>query len=149
MERLNVIRAHDVMGYSPDGAEGKYVSRMLIDGESVGSTNLVLNHFTLYPGQRTYRGSHPIPFEEVYYILSGTGVLTYGADGAESYDVAAHIVAYIPAGMDHQLDNTGDTPLEMLTMMPFHPDPGANPLYDARKHAWGTSFKLVHPGDAV
>ena len=71
MDKLKVINAYDVEGYSPPGAEGKYMSRLLIDGESVGSNNLTLNHFTLYPGESTYLGSHPAPYEEVYYILSG------------------------------------------------------------------------------
>ena len=143
VDKLKVIHVHDVMGYSPPGAAGKYVSRLLIDEESVGSKNLVLNHFTLYPGQSTYLGSHPGPYEEVYYILSGVGVLLLGGPDGDRYPVSSHTVAYIPSGMPHQLTNVGVEPLEMLTMMPFHPEPGANPLYDERKREWGTSFRQV------
>jgi quercetin dioxygenase-like cupin family protein len=51
------------------------------------------------------------------------------------------MTAFIPAGTVHELVNTGDGALEMLTMMPFHPVPGVNSVYDARKKEWGTSFK--------
>ncbi|MHB9038218.1 MAG: cupin domain-containing protein [Armatimonadota bacterium] len=143
MKKSKVINTYDVVGYSPAGAERKYLSRLLIDGESVGSTNLVLNHFTLYPGESTYMGSHPGPYEEVYYILNGTGTLTLGDPDGDQYDVCPHTVAYIPCCTKHRITNVGDEPLEMLTMMPFHPEPGANELYDARKQEWGTSFKQV------
>jgi len=147
MDTIRVMNAYDVMGYSPPDTAGKYMSRLLIDGESVGSKNLVLNHFTLYPGESTYLGSHPAPFEEVYYVLHGVGVLLLGGAEGQRYAVGPHTVAYIPSGMLHQITNTGEKPLEMLTMMPFHPEPGANSLYDARKREWGTSFRLV--GNAV
>jgi len=145
MDKPRVIRAHEVVGYSAPGDEEKYVSRLLVDGESVGSNNLVLNHFTLYPGESTYVGVHPDPCEEVYYILSGKGVLTLGGPNGEQYEVCKHTVAYIPWGTKHQITNVGDDPLEMLTIMPFHPQPGANTLYDARKRDWGTSFKRTAP----
>ncbi|MBI2844097.1 MAG: cupin domain-containing protein [Armatimonadetes bacterium] len=142
MDKLKVINTYDVEGYSPPGAEGKYMSRLLIDGESVGSNNVVLNHFTLFPGESTYLGSHPAPYEEVYYILGGTGMLLLGGPDGERHDVSAHTVAFIPCGTLHQITNVGDKPLEMLTMMPFHPELGANSLYDERKREWGTSFRL-------
>jgi mannose-6-phosphate isomerase-like protein (cupin superfamily) len=147
MSKARVINVDDVMGYSPPGAARKYVSRLLIDGESVGSHNLVLNHFTLYPGESTYPGSHPAPYEEVYYILHGVGELLLGGPEGDRYSVGPNMVAYIPCEMSHQIRNVGAEPLEMLTMMPFHPKPGANTLYDNRQREWGTSFRLV--GEAV
>jgi mannose-6-phosphate isomerase-like protein (cupin superfamily) len=141
VERQLVIRVRQVVGYSPPGDQGKYMSRMLVDGESVGSKNLVLNHFTLFPGQKTYKGSHPAPYEEVYYILRGKAVLSLGGTDGERYDVGPDTVAYIPCTMEHQLENVGEEPLEMLTMMPLHPEPGVNELYDERKREWGTSFR--------
>ena len=142
-KKLNVINVPSVVGFSPPDAAGKYESRLLIDGESVGSSNLVLNHFTLYPGESTYAGSHPTPYEEVYYILGGVGELVLGGPDGERHRVSSNTVAYIPSGMVHQIANVGREPLEMLTMMPFHPKPGANTLYDERKRQWGTSFRQV------
>ncbi len=103
MDKRRVIKVAEVMGYSPREAKGKYVSRLLVDGQSVGSSNLVLNHFTLYPGQSTYLGSHPAPYEEVYYILSGVGELLLGDPNGDRYSVSSHTVAYIPGGTPHQM----------------------------------------------
>lgn len=143
MKRPSVIKVEDVASFTPTGAEGKYESRMLVDAESVGSCNLVVNHFTLKPGQKTYLGHHPAPFEEVYYILRGRGVLTLGNVKKRKYEVVPDTIAYIAAMEDHQIENVGSEDLEMLTMMPFQPTPGVNSLYDERKKVWGTSFRLI------
>jgi mannose-6-phosphate isomerase-like protein (cupin superfamily) len=147
MKKPRVINVSDVVGYSPPGDENSYVSRMLIDGQSVGSKNLIVNHFTLLPGHSTYLGRHPAPYEEVYYILAGEGVLVLGSEEAERYEVRPHTIAYISDETDHQLINTGSEPLEMLTLMPFHPTPGANTLYDERIREWGTSFRQIKPDE--
>ena len=145
--KRSVIKVGNVVGFSPAGEEDKYVSRMLVDSESVGSNNLVLNHFTLFPGEKTYSGSHPAPFEEIYYILRGKGILTLdGADG-ERHEVTSDTVAYIACEREHQLENIGEEPLEMITVMPFHSKDGANSLYEDRKKKWGTSFKEIVPSD--
>lgn len=145
--KKSVIRVSNVVGYSPPGQEKKYVSRLLVDAESVGSKNLVLNHFTLFPGEKTYSGSHPSPFEEVYYILRGKGILTLDGVNGERHEMNSDTVAYIASEREHQIENVGDEPLEMITMMPFQPKKGANSLYDARKEEWGTSFKEITTND--
>ena len=147
MEKQRVVRVYDVVGFTPAGAKGKYVSRLLVDGESVGSKNLVVNHFTLRTGQKTYPGQHPSPYEEVYYVLRGRGILTLGGTKkGERYDLNPDTVAYIPCGVEHQIENKGKKALEIITIMPFHPTPGANTLYDERKREWGTSFRLIDQG---
>ena len=146
MQKQVVIQVKDVAGFTPTGGEGKYESRLLVDAESVGSQNLVVNHFTLKPGQKTYPGHHPAPFEEVYYILRGHGILTLGRRVKRKYEVGPDTVAYIAAMEDHQIENVGTEDLEMITMMAKQPAPGVNSLYDERKQKWGTSFRLVAPG---
>lgn len=143
MEKQCVIRVCDVAGFTPIGAEGKYVSRLLVDRESIGSKNLVVNHFTLLAGQKTDSGNHPSPYEEVYYILRGKGILILGGAKGEQHDVGPDTVAYIPCGVEHQIENKGEEVLEIITVMPFHPTPGVNTIYDERKHKWGTSFRLI------
>ena len=143
MANRYVINAKKVMGFSPTGNENNYISRLLIDDQSVGSRNLVMNHFTLLPGKSTSPGSHPSPFEEVYYILRGKGLLTLGGEKGVQYEVTADTAAYIPCDTVHELKNIGEEPLVMLTMMPFLPTPGANGLYDERKKQWGTSYREV------
>ena len=144
MQKQVVMHVKDVASFTPTGGVGKYESRLLVDAESVGSQNLVLNHFTLKPGKKTYFGHHPAPFEEVYYILRGRGILTLGS-AEKKYEVGPDTVAYIAAMEDHQIENVGSEDLEMLTMMPKQPAPGVNSLYDERKQKWGTSFRLVAP----
>jgi mannose-6-phosphate isomerase-like protein (cupin superfamily) len=138
-----VIRAGDVAPFSPQGSERDWCSRLLVDDESVGSKNLVVNLFTLLPGRSTYPGTHPVPYDEVYFILRGHGLLALGDPSAPKHEVGPDTLAFIPAGTVHQLENTGSEPLDMLTMMPHLPVPGVNSVYDARKKEWGTSFKLI------
>ena len=142
MSKKLVFNAKDVVGFSPAGYEDSYVSRLLIDPESVGSQRLVLNFFTLSPGKNTEPGSHPAPFDEIYYILRGRGILYLNAS-RDTYNLESDTVAFIPSGTIHWLLNPGTTDLEMITIMPGPLAEGANPLYDDRKRRWGSSFKLA------
>jgi mannose-6-phosphate isomerase-like protein (cupin superfamily) len=139
--RKLVFRARDVVGFSPRGAEEAYVSRLLIDRESVGSETMVLNHFALRAGKATAPGAHPAPYDEFYYVLSGCGMLYLG-DPPEASMIEPGTYAFIPAGLVHSLRNTGDADLELLTGMPQQLVEGANNLYDERRRTWGTSWKL-------
>jgi quercetin dioxygenase-like cupin family protein len=114
----------------------------LIDVESVGSRQLVVNEFTLKAGRRSYPGSHPCPFDEVYYVLRGRAWLILGADPPMRYRLTPGCIAFIPCGTTHALENTGRADLVLLTMMPRQPAPGVNSLYDARRKDWCTSFRL-------
>lgn len=137
-----VFNVKDVAGYSPPGTEDSYISKLLVDNQSVGSKRMVINHFTLKVGKATPAGSHPEPYDELYYVLRGRARLTLG-DPPETFDLEPGAVAFIPAGTQHALDNIGSEDLELLTAMPAQMVEGANPLYDARLREWGTSFRLV------
>jgi mannose-6-phosphate isomerase-like protein (cupin superfamily) len=142
MSKKLVFKAMDVVGFSPQGYEDSFVSRMLVDQESVGSECLVMNHFILKPGKRTVPGSHPIPFDEIYYILRGQGKLYLGLSN-EPFQINPDSIAFIPAGVIHFLINDSTIDLEMITVMPGPITEGVNILYDERKETWGTSFKLT------
>jgi hypothetical protein len=60
MTRTLVFNAKDVEGFSPPAVRGAFVSRLLVDPDGIGAQSLVMNHFTLRPGQ-TMRpaGSEP------------------------------------------------------------------------------------------
>jgi quercetin dioxygenase-like cupin family protein len=137
-----VFNVMDVAGFSPKGAEDAYVSRMLVDRESVGSNSLTVNHFTLKAGKRTEAGSHPTPFDEFYYVLSGTGWVELGSP-PEVFPVRPGTIAFIPRGTDHALRCDERADLELITVMPEQPVPGANSVYDERLKTWGTSFRMV------
>lgn len=138
-----VFKAKDVEGFSLNGAEDSWESRLLIDKEGMGSDSLVVNHFTLKPGQRTGDAfSHPEPFDEVYYVLTGTGVASLG-DPPQEFDLSPGVVVFIPGGTPHRVVNTGEEDLEILTVMPGPLPEGINPVYDARRQAWGTTYRLA------
>jgi len=135
-----VFSSQEVTPFTPPEAEGAYASRLLIDEESVGSTGFVVNHFTLRPGAETELGQHPTPYDEFYYVLEGEGVVTLGEEG-EEYAIAEDSVVFIPHDTLHALRNSGSVDLELITVMPGRLVEGANPLYDARKQAWGRTFQ--------
>jgi mannose-6-phosphate isomerase-like protein (cupin superfamily) len=143
MSHRLVFNVQQIAGFSPSGAEDVFVSRLLVDKESVGSRYLVVNHFTLKPGKATEAGSHPDPYDELYFVLRGRALLRLG-DPPEVFELERDTVAFIPAGTIHALENTGTQDLEILTVMPQQLAEGANPLYDARLREWGTSFRLLN-----
>ena len=141
MGKRLVIKPKDVLPFSPQGAENSFESRLLVDRESVGSGSLVANHFTLKPGKSTEGASHPAPYDELYCVLKGTGVVRLG-EAEETFELEPNTVVFIPGGTMHSLENNGSENLELLTVMPRQMVEGANSLYDERLRTWGTSFKL-------
>jgi mannose-6-phosphate isomerase-like protein (cupin superfamily) len=139
-----VFNAKQVVAFSPAGSEAAFESRLLVDETGVGSQALAVNHFTLKPGHSTGAGSHPHPYDEVYYVLRGAGTVRLG-DPAEHFAIAPDTVVFIPGGTIHSLTNPGPADLELITMMPHEMRPGINTLYDERLQTWGTGFKLVKP----
>jgi mannose-6-phosphate isomerase-like protein (cupin superfamily) len=140
-----VFNVRDVVGFSPAHYEDAFVSRMLVDQESVGSERLVMNYFVLMPGKGTDPGSHPKPFDEIYYILRGQGIL-YLNESHDPHNLTPDTVSFIPGGTVHFVVNTGTVDLEMITVMPGPLIEGVNTLYDERKKRWGTSFKFMEQG---
>ena len=139
-----VFHAKDVVPFSPAGSEAAFESRLLVDETGVGSRALAVNHFTLKPGHSTGAGSHPRPYDEVYYVLRGSGSVRLG-EPAEHFELVPDMVVFIPGGTVHALTNTGQADLEIITMMPHEMRPGINSLYDERLRAWGTGFRLAKP----
>ena len=144
MTKQRVVRTDEVMPFSPAGTDGKYKSRLLIDSEGAGSERLMLNHVTMAPGTSSGEaGSHPIPYDETYYILRGQGRVDFG-EGEESYVVAPGTAVFIAAGTKHKITNLGTDDLTFLTMWPLQPtEEGVNGVFDERKRAWGTTFRKV------
>ena len=104
-----------------------------------------MNYFSLKPGKSTDPGSHPKPFDEIYYILRGQGILYLNVTH-DPYDLIPNTVSFIPGGTIHSVMNTGLVDLEMITVMPGPLIEGVNTLYDERKKRWGSSFKFVEKG---
>ncbi len=66
----------------------------------------------LEPGQSIQPHYHP-GFEEIYYILSGYGVMTIDE---EQKEISRGDVVYIPSLAQHTLMNTGNVPLRFITV---------------------------------
>ena len=59
----------------------------------------------------------------------------------EESDVESGTVAFVPCGVMHSLQITGDEDLAMLTGMAHQLVEGANPIYDERHKARGGGHK--------
>lgn len=108
IERANDIAAKDV---EMDGAE-KVKMRMLV-GPDDQAPNFFMRQFTLEPGGHTPKHEHD--WEHECYILSGSGtVLT--PEGPKP--VQAGDCLLVSPGEEHQFQNTGETPLNFLCLVP-------------------------------
>lgn len=83
-------------------AHGGGAAAMLLD-ESVLQGVLFLAHGVLQPGNAIE--AHVDPYEEIYYVLQGQGVMRVGD---EKQRVRRGDAVWIPYGSVHGLENKGD-----------------------------------------
>jgi len=83
-------------------AHGGAVACMLLDSRVLQGI-LFFAHAILKPGKEIE--SHIDPYEEVYYLLQGQGVMTVGD---EQQKVAAGDAIWLPYGIPHSLENDGN-----------------------------------------
>ena len=86
--------------------------RPLMDRTTSGITQCSLAEETLPPGMAV-RLHHHRKLEEIYYLVSGGGIMTVGD---ESRQVSAGDAIYVPCGNPHSLRNTGDTDIRLLVI---------------------------------
>jgi len=84
--------------------------RPLIDRTSSPITQCSLAEEMLPPG-RSVTPHHHEQIEEVYYVISGRGMMTVGD---ERQEVGPGDAIYIPRGHRHTLSNTGLEPMTLL-----------------------------------
>jgi mannose-6-phosphate isomerase-like protein (cupin superfamily) len=84
-------------------------TRRLAGVAGLPTTGFAMGHSTLDRGGAIPEHRHPN--EEVYVILSGTGLITVSN---EQREVAEDCCVYIPPGAPHFLQNTGDGVLTVL-----------------------------------
>ena len=90
-------------------ADGSMI-RELLNGDNAPLNNQSLAEATLAPGQKTARHFHARA-EEIYFVLSGRGVITIGEQTREVQSGAA---IAIPAGAPHHIENDGAEELRFL-----------------------------------
>lgn len=67
---------------------------------------------SLLPGESIPLHFHP-DYEELYYILSGYGIMTIDD---EKQEISRNDVVYIPQNAAHTLHNTAEVPLRFFTV---------------------------------
>lgn len=83
-------------------AHGGAAACMLLDSRVLKGL-LFFAHAVLKPGKEIE--THVDPYEEVYYLLLGRGVMTVGD---ERQEVTAGDAIWLPCGVPHSLKNDGD-----------------------------------------
>ncbi len=105
-QMLIVNRRDSKILRTPHGSE----IRPLIDRTTSPVTQCSLAEETLPPGKSVTPHHHEV-IEEIYYILSGSGVMTIGDEARE---VGAGDAIYIPRQQRHTLTNTGSAEMNIL-----------------------------------
>ena len=95
IESENVIQTRYI-------AHGGALACMLLDSRVLQGI-LFFAHAILKPGKEIE--AHIDPYEEVYYLLQGQGVMTVGK---EEQRVTAGDATWLPYGIPHSLVNDGD-----------------------------------------
>ncbi|HSE35847.1 MAG TPA: cupin domain-containing protein [Blastocatellia bacterium] len=91
---------------TPHGSE----IRPLIDRTTSAVTQCSLAEEKLPPGC-VVTPHHHREIEEIYYLVSGRGVMTVGD---EMREVSAGDAVYVPRGLRHTLRNTGSEPILLI-----------------------------------
>ena len=92
-----------------DPVQGEVGFRTLFGGPGTTTADFTAGVTELEPGG--WLGHHRHDPSEVYYVLSGQGMVTIEGEG---YAVRAGSAAYIPGDREHGIRNTGDEPLRFF-----------------------------------
>jgi mannose-6-phosphate isomerase-like protein (cupin superfamily) len=92
--------------------DGSILSELLNPGKEKLNIRYSLAHATVRPGQATL--AHRLKSAEVYYILGGTGEMTFGNDRAQ---VSAGQAVYVPPCSVQSIRNTGEEDLVFLCIV--------------------------------
>jgi len=111
---MSVKHASEV-ALEPVGAGEGTHSQVLIGPDE--GPNFALRRFVMTPGGGMPRHTNLVEHEQ--YVLRGQARVGIGD---EVHEVAADDVLYIPAGVPHWYEATGDEPFEFLCAVPNEPD---------------------------
>src|SRR4030095_5344216 len=103
---LMVTRARAAIVNTAHGSE----IRPLIDRTTSGATQCSLAEEMLPVGSAVIPHHHR-EIEEIYYVVSGRGLMTV-AD--ETREVSTGDAVYVPRGCRHTLENTGSEPIKLI-----------------------------------
>ena len=103
-----IIRGSDTVNKSDHGL----VREFGVSGVTSNSQHLSMAFGMVPPGTKSTRHYHP--FETAVYVISGTARAYFGPNDEYGVDVAAGDFIYIPAGMIHSTENTGEAPVQYV-----------------------------------
>lgn len=92
--------------------DGTYLREILHPDHVAADIPYSIAHASVKPGESSQ--PHLLRSSEVYYILSGTGVMVVGDEDAE---VEANSVIYVPPGANQHIRNTGNEALVFLCIV--------------------------------
>jgi mannose-6-phosphate isomerase-like protein (cupin superfamily) len=107
-----VIHANEVKGYWSPPPHHRELKVLLSPAIQDVVTGLSIGMVSLPPGESGDVHSHQEE-QETWYILSGSGRLTVGA---EEVDLGPGTLVVAPPGVEHQIANPGGEPLNALFM---------------------------------
>lgn len=86
-----------------------------VSKESCGSEGLTMSFVRIKPGHRG-RAHYHINAELAQYFIKGKGryIIGYGTDEQEDYEFGPGTFIYVPRGVIHVIENTGDEDIESI-----------------------------------
>jgi quercetin dioxygenase-like cupin family protein len=109
------VRKAEGVPAEPVGA-GRGTVRQVLIGPDEGP-NFAMRRFIMEPGGGMPRHTNTVEHEQ--YVLRGRARIGIGE---ETFEVAPGDVVFIPAGVPHWYESTGEEPFEFLCMVPNAPD---------------------------
>lgn len=111
---MSVKSSDTVKKQKIDAGQGT-TKQVLIDGDE--APNFALRRFEIEPGGGMPLHTNKVEHEQ--YVLGGKAHIRIGD---REYDVGKDDVIYIPAGVPHSYDSTGDEPFVFLCVVPNKED---------------------------
>lgn len=94
-----------------EGAKGAQIQWLIGKGDD--APNFAMRLFELQPGGHTPLHAHP--HEHEVFVLAGTGIVM---DDGQERPVGPEDAILVPGGCEHNFQNTGDSVLRFLCLIP-------------------------------
>ena len=103
-----VIHSNETVNKSDHGLMREFG----VSSATSGTQSLSMAYGIVPAGSKS--GRHYHPFETAVYVISGYSRAFFGPNDERSVDCGPGDFIYIPAGMIHSTENTGDGPVEYI-----------------------------------
>ncbi|MCC6802295.1 MAG: cupin domain-containing protein [Anaerolineae bacterium] len=103
-----IVRSNQTVSQSDHGL----IREFGVSAATSGTQHLSMAVGIVPAGSKSKRHYHP--FETAVYVISGSARAFFGPNDERWEDVSAGDFIYIPAGLIHSTQATGDTPVEYI-----------------------------------